>query len=128
MKPGSHIVVRAAARLHMPLIALFALSLVVTRPPGAGIGLIAGLALSLMLMLHVLVFGAGAARRAIPGPAARGLLALGLLTTLLGAGAPLMPYAAQVTEAGLLLVMFGGAALAIAVLAGRAPTLRDEEA
>ena len=48
--------------------------------------------------------------------------------SLAGAGLPGLLYAAQVTEAGLFLTTFGGAALVIAVLFGRAPTLRDEEA
>lgn len=128
MKPGSHVVLRAAARLHIPLIALFAASLLAQRPAGAGIGLIAGLALALALMLHVLVFGANAGRRAIPGPVARVLFAVGLIAALTGAGAPGLAYAAQIAEAGLFLMTSGGAALAIAALTARAPTLRDEEA
>lgn len=126
MRTGTHVVLRGAARLHMPLIALFALSLLATRPAGEGAGLLAGLALLLALMLHVLVFGAAASRRALPGPAARLLCALGLIASLLGAGAPGLPYAAQIGEAGLFALILGGGVLAIAVLVGRAPTLRDE--
>jgi hypothetical protein len=54
-------------------------------------------------------------------------MAVGLLLTLTGIGGPRLPYGAQMIEAGLFLTVAAGAGLAIAVLAGRAPTLRDEE-
>jgi multisubunit Na+/H+ antiporter MnhB subunit len=126
MRTGTQVVLRGAARLHLPLIALFALSLLVARAPGEGAGMIAGLALTLALVLHVLVFGAAAARRALPGPAARVVFALGLGAALTAAGAPGLAYAAQIGEGGLFALIVGGAAQVIAVLVGRAPTLRDE--
>ena len=127
MRPGSQFVLRAAARLHTPLIALFALSLFVARPAGTGVGFIAGLAFAMVLVLHVLVFGAAAARKAVPGPIARLALGLGLLATLVSAGAPALPYAAQILEGGLFLLTIGAAALILAVLVGRAPTMREED-
>jgi multisubunit Na+/H+ antiporter MnhB subunit len=126
MRPGEHVVLRAAAKLYAPLMALFAAALLATRDPGAGIGFIAGLAASLALILHVIVFGADAARAAFPGWAARACLSLGLLAVLLGAGARGWAHAPQALEAGLFLATLAGAALIIAGLVGRAPSLRDE--
>lgn len=127
MKPGANIALGAAARFYTPLILLFALSLMAARAPGTGIGFVAGLAAGLALFVHVLVFGAGAARKAFPPTIARVVLVLGLIATAAGAGAPNMAFAPQVLEGGLLAATFAGVALLLAVLVGRAPTLRDEE-
>ena len=59
MKAGAHVVLGAAARFYVPLIALFALALLADRAPGGGIGFVAGLAFGLVPVLHALVFGAG---------------------------------------------------------------------
>jgi hypothetical protein len=126
MRPGEHVVLRAAAKLYAPLIALFAAALLATRNPGEGVGFIAALALALALSLHVIVFGAEAARAAFPGWAARACLSLGLLAVLLGAGAKGWVYAPMALEAGLFLTTLAGASFIIAGLVGRAPTLRDE--
>ncbi|MEJ0060492.1 MAG: MnhB domain-containing protein [Terricaulis sp.] len=127
MRAGPHVVLRAAAKLHTPLILLFAFSLLAMRAPGAGIGFVAGLALALALVLHVIVFGAAAARAAFPAPLARALLGLGVIGALIGAGAPNLQHAPQIAEAGLFLATVSALALVIDVLAGRAPTLRDED-
>jgi multicomponent Na+:H+ antiporter subunit B len=127
MRAGPHVVLRAAAKLHTPLIVLFAASLLAVRAPGEGVGFIAGLAFALALVLHVIVFGAAAARAAFPTPLARVLLALGVIGALVGAGAPNFQYARQLGEAGLFLATISAFALVLAVLAGRAPTLRDED-
>ncbi len=127
MKLAVNFVLRSAARTYTPLIALFALALTAMYPPGAGIGLLAGLAISLLLALHMLVYGAVAARAALPPALARGVLALGLALTLVGTSAPRLPFAQQMAEAGLFFVVVAGTALVLAVLVGRAPTLRDED-
>lgn len=127
MKPGANIALGPAARLYVPLILLFALSLLAARAPGAGIGFVAGLAAGLGLVVHALVFGAGAARRALPPTLMRLALVLGLMAAAAGAGAPNLRFAAQVLEGGLFAATFAGSALVLAVVVGRAPTLRDEE-
>ena len=127
MKPGANIALGAAARFYTPLMLLFALSLTAARAPGAGIGFVSGLAAGLALFVHVLVFGAAASRRAFPPTMARFVLVLALIASAAGAGAPNMMFAPQVLEGGLFAATFAGVALVIAVLVGRAPTLRDEE-
>ncbi len=127
MRGGANASVRAAVWLYTPLIALFAFSLLPARPAGGGVGFVVGLALALVLILHALMFGAAAARRALPGPIARAMLALGLIAAVVGVGAPGLAYAPRVIEAGLMLTTLGAAALALAVLAGRAPTMREED-
>ncbi len=126
MTHGAHIALAAAARLYVPLIVLFALSLLAMAPAGGGVGFVAGLAFVLALMAHVLVFGAAAARAAAPPFAARLMTALGLAASVIGALAASMPYAAQLMEAGLFAATAAGGALTLAVLIGRAPTMRDE--
>lgn len=124
---GLHLALQAAGKLYTPLIALFALSLLAGGVAGTGIGLSAGLAFALVLALHLIVHGARAARAATP-PALMGVLvSLGVALALLGAGAPGLPYALQVLEAGLFIATAAGFGLMLTVLAGRAPTLRDED-
>ncbi len=126
MRTTGHIVALAAARFYAPLIVFVALAALVLRTPGAGVGLLAGLVFAAALAVHLLVFGAGAARRALPAFAARALLCLGVGAALLGAGAPRLPGAVMLLEAGSFAATAAGAALVLAALAGRAPTLRDE--
>jgi|CXWL01.1.fsa_nt_gi hypothetical protein len=127
MKPGAHIVLRGAVRFYMPIVVLLALSVLATRPSGGGVGLIAGLGAALALALHVLMFGAGGARAAFPPWLARALMAAGLLATLASAGLGGAGVGPQLGEAGLFAVTAAGAAFALKVLVGRAPTLRDED-
>jgi len=126
MKAGAHILVVAAARFYAPLIALFAVALLLARPAGVGVGMSAGLVLGLAFALHLLVFGAAAAQRAFPPSLARLLLALGLLATLAGAALGRAMLAAPLIEAGLFAATASAIALILVVLAGRAPTLRNE--
>lgn len=119
-------VVRAAARFYTPLMAAFAASLLLMRAPGTGVGFAAGLAFALVLVTHVLVFGAAAARAACPPLTARIMLALGLIAAFAGVGAPELPLAKQITEAGVLISTGAGVALVLAVLVARAPTMREE--
>jgi multisubunit Na+/H+ antiporter MnhB subunit len=127
MKLGDQIIMAAAARLHAPLILMFALSLFVTRAPGGGVGLLAGLAFALAFVLHALVFGAAASRGAFPPTLARLILAAGVGAALAGAGAPGLDYAPRLVEGGLFAATASGAALIVSVLFGRIPTLRDAE-
>lgn len=127
MKPGSHLVLAAAARRYLPLMALLALSLFVTRAPGSAVGLLAGMVFALALGLHALVFGAHAARAAFPPLAARVGLASGLLAALGSVFAPSLDGAGQLSELGLFVATASGAALTLTVLMGRAPTLNDED-
>lgn len=124
MKPGAHVVL-AAARLYTPFLALFACSLLAARAPGAGIGFVAGLAAGLALVLHALVFGAAAARRAAPPSLARAALALGAATALAAAGLPGLPYAPQAVEAGAVLATASAIALIALAVFGRAADLRE---
>lgn len=127
MKPGAHISARVAARFYTPLIVLLALAVLVARGPGEGVGFVAGLAALLAVTAHALVLGGNAARVALPPSLARALLAFGLIAVVAGAGAPRLLVAPQILEAGLFLSTFAGASLVLAVLFGRAPTLREEE-
>jgi multicomponent Na+:H+ antiporter subunit B len=127
LRPGAHIILLAAARFYAPLIVLVALALLSVREPGAGVGFVAGVVFASALALHMLVFGAAAARAAFPPFAARLIVAAGLGAALLGAGAPRLAFAPQALEAGLFLATAAGASLILAVFVGRAPALRDEE-
>ncbi len=127
MKAGGQIVLINAARLYAPLIALFALTLVVARAPGDGAGFLAGLMFALAFVLHALIFGAAAAREAFPPLAARIVVALGIVCAAAGAGLPGWAYAALLIEAGVFAATVGAAALVVIVLFGRAPTLRDAD-
>jgi multisubunit Na+/H+ antiporter MnhB subunit len=128
VKPGAHIILLAAARFYTPLIALVALALLMLRDAGTGAGFTAGLVFAAALAAHLLVFGAAAARKAFPPVLARILAAFGLIAALAGAAAPRLMFAPQLIEAGLFALMVAGASLVLAVIIGRAPTLRDEEA
>lgn len=126
MKDGAHTVLATAARFYAPLIVLFALSLLIVRPAGAGVGLVAGLGFVLVLMLHALVFGAGAARAAAHPFLMRTLLALGLALVVFGATVPRLIFGRELIEAGLFAVTAAGGALVGMALFGRAPTMRDQ--
>lgn len=128
MREGAHIALAAAARFYAPLIVLFALALLALRPAGGGVGLIAGLAFLLALWTHVLVFGAAAARAAMPPVFTRLLMAAGFAALTIGAVAPGVVFAGQLVEGGLFVTVAAGGALMLTVLAGRAPTMRDGDA
>jgi multisubunit Na+/H+ antiporter MnhB subunit len=117
MKSGANVLVAAAARLYVPLIALFALAMLHDRPPGGGVGFVAGAAFGLALVLHALVFGARSARQAFPPAFGRLVLALGIIAWAAGAGLPQFAYAPLLIEGGLF-------ALVVLSIFGRAATLR----
>jgi multisubunit Na+/H+ antiporter MnhB subunit len=127
LKPGAQIILLSAARLYAPLILLFGLTLLAARAPGGGVGFVAGLAFALALVLHALLFGAAGLRAAFPPPIVRLVLAAGVVVALAGAGLPGWRFAAQALEAGLTAATAASAGLIVAVLFGRAPTLRDAD-
>jgi len=127
VKPGAQIVLASAAGLYVPLIALFALTLVWTRAPGSGAGFLGGAAFALALVLHALVFGAAASRAAFPPTAARIVLVLAVIAVMAAGGLPEWRYAGQAIEAGVFAATATASALIVAALFGRAPTLRDAE-
>jgi hypothetical protein len=127
MKAGAHIVLRGAARFYVPLMLLLGLSFVADRPAGGGVGFVAALCFTLVLVTHALVFGAATARAAFPPVLARALLCVGLIGACVGAGARGLAWAPVVLEASVFAATAAGFALAFKALIGRAPTLRDEE-
>jgi len=128
MRQGGHVITLAAARFYAPLLVLTALVILATRDAGAGVGLISGFVLATAFAAYLLVFGASAARRALPPAAARLLCGVGVLACAAAAGAPRLPGAAQWLEAGLFLTTAAGVSLVLLLLAGRAPTLREDDA
>jgi multisubunit Na+/H+ antiporter MnhB subunit len=126
VRPGAHISAIAASRFCAPLIALFASLLLAGGVTGSGVGFAAGLAFALVIVLHALVFGAGAASQALAPPLARVLLALGVAASVAGGGLQGWRYAPQIMEAGVFVATVASAALAIQVVFGRASTMRDD--
>src|SRR6185503_6876359 len=104
MRQAPHVTLSAAARFYTPLMVLFASTLLVVGAPGSAVGVMAGFALALALLVHVLVFGSDAAHMAASPVAMRVLLAAGLVVAFVGAAAPGLPFAAQLSEAGAFLV------------------------
>ncbi|MFT3726293.1 MAG: MnhB domain-containing protein [Terricaulis sp.] len=127
MRPAPHLVLGSALRFYAPLLALLTFSILSTHPANSGVGFIAGVAFGLVLILHVLVFGADAFRAAFPATLARLFAAAGAVLAFVAAALPRMPGAAQAMEGALCIATIGAVALMLTVLAGRAPTLRDEE-
>lgn len=124
---SAQIVLLSAARFYTPLMALFALSILVLAAPGAGAGFAAGLACASAFALHLVVFGAAAARAAAPPALMRTLMTLGVAASVGAAAAPGWSLAPQAMEAGLFAVTASAGSLALSALAGRAPSLRDED-
>jgi multicomponent Na+:H+ antiporter subunit B len=79
-QPGDHhVVLRVAAKLLIPLIALFAFYVQFHGDLGAGGGFQAGVILAVAIILHALVFGLRDTMAAIKPSFARGAAALGVL-------------------------------------------------
>jgi multicomponent Na+:H+ antiporter subunit B len=74
-----HVVLRVAAKLLIPIIALFALYVQFHGELGAGGGFQAGVILAVAVILHALVFGLRETMRAIPPGFVRGVASLGML-------------------------------------------------
>lgn len=124
---SAQIVLLGVARFYIPLITLFAGALLALYAPGAGVGFAAGLAFALALALHMIAFGAAAARKAAPPLMARALVSLGVIAAFAAAAAPGFAFAAQTMEGGLFAVTAGASALIVSALTGRVPSLRDED-
>lgn len=104
-----------------------ALSLLVLRAPGEGVGVAAGAVGALALAAHALVYGAVEAQRAFPAWFARVLLVLGSLAVIAGALLEGRAYGVQLGEAGLFVLIIAATHLVMTVLIARAPTLGDED-
>lgn len=74
-----HVVLRVAAKLLIPLIALYAFYVQFHGDLGPGGGFQAGVILSVAVILHALVFGLGETVRAIPAKQARTIATLGVV-------------------------------------------------
>ena len=114
-------------RFYAPLLVLLTSSLAATQPVNSGVGFVAGAAFAMLLILHLLVFGVDAFRAAFPASLARLCAAGGVVLAFAAAALPGLPWAGQAMEAGLCVTTIGALALVLTVLAGRAPTLRDED-
>lgn len=125
-RPPMQIVAVGAAQSFVPLIIGFALMVLVTRAPGSGAGLLAGMGFGLALVLYGLVFGAAAALKALPVWFSRCVLAAGLAGVVIAAAAPAMRWSAQLAEGALFAVTVAAAQIIIVTLFGRAATLRAE--
>jgi multicomponent Na+:H+ antiporter subunit B len=80
LKEGDrHVVLRVAAKLLIPLIAIFAFYVQFHGDLGPGGGFQAGVIMAVAIFLHALVFGLRDTMKAIPPGFARGLAALGVL-------------------------------------------------
>lgn len=121
---GGNLALWAAAKRYTPVIALVAMAQFAA--PVVGAGLAAGLAAALLFALHLLTYGANAARAAAPPLILRVLCAVGLLLVVGAGAAPRLVFASLLAEIGLFLCVANGLALTLTVLASRAPTLRDE--
>jgi multisubunit Na+/H+ antiporter MnhB subunit len=121
----THAMIAPSARLVIALTALFSLFMLANEPAGDGVGFRAGLTAAIAIAVHLLVFGASAARRALPPLVARLLLVCGVFAVLLGLGAPRLAFAAQIMEAGLFAASIAAPSLILLALAGRVPTLRS---
>lgn len=74
-----HVTLRVAAKLLIPLIALFALYVQFHGDLGAGGGFQAGVIMAVAIILHALVFGLRETMTAIPASTARSVASLGVL-------------------------------------------------
>jgi multicomponent Na+:H+ antiporter subunit B len=74
-----HVVLRVAARLLIPLIAIYALYVQFHGDLGPGGGFQAGVIMAVAIILHALVFGQRETMEAIPPQLARGLASIGVL-------------------------------------------------
>jgi multicomponent Na+:H+ antiporter subunit B len=74
-----HVVLRVAAKLLIPLIAIYAFYVQFHGDLGPGGGFQAGVIMAVAIILHALVFGLRATMKAVPPAFARGLAALGVL-------------------------------------------------
>lgn len=127
MNTGVQTILAAIARFYLPIIMLFAASLLAARAPGEGISFVAGLILGLSLALHALVFGAAISRVALPPWLLLALLGGGLLASIAPGVWVHSRWMVQLGEAGLMVSTAAGSALVFMALIGRAPTITSEQ-
>jgi multisubunit Na+/H+ antiporter MnhB subunit len=114
----------ALARLTAPLLLLLGLSLLAVWSAGGGVGFVAGLLGLLAVMMHAIVFGAAASRRAFPPVLLRAVLIVALVAAAATLNARIA-YALQIQEAAVAAITTAGGALLVMTLFGRAAALRD---
>jgi len=125
MSSSENAVIVVAARWITPLAALFAFTLLANWPAGAGVGLVAGLALALAIVLNALIFGVRSVLMAAPPFVLRAVLTLAIVLAFAGAGLPNFVWSAQLVEFGAFLATASGVSLISLAIMGRAGTLRD---
>lgn len=123
MRIDAQNVLAAASRFFAPLIMLLGVTLLLSRAPGAGVGFLGGLVVSLVLILQVIIRGAAAARATFPPWIARATLACGFLLALVGVGAPRLAASGQLVEAGAFLACIAATSLVVIALTGRVPAM-----
>lgn len=126
MKVDAQSALAAASRFYGPLVMLFGVILLLNRAPMSGVGFVAGLTFSMVLILQVLVRGAAAARASFPPWAARLALGGGVLLAVTGTGAPRLAMSAQMVEAGAFLACIAGLSLVLIALTGRVPAMLSD--
>jgi len=125
VRQGDPVAVRGASKALAPILALLAFGAAASGAPGAGVA--GGALLALGVALHTLIFGADAARRAVPPLAWRAMAFLAVLAATLSVCAPDWRYAPNLLEAAACAALASATGLALMALAARAPTLRDED-
>lgn len=145
MNTHAPIIVRAAGKLLVPVIFVFAGHLAVSGAAGPGGGFIAGALAASAMMLYGLVFGIEAARRAVPTFALRVLGVLGFVCLLaVGVAGFVRGYnfldfhalapssqtalrlGAGLIQGGVMAITASAFALAFYAIAGRVAEIRDE--
>jgi multisubunit Na+/H+ antiporter MnhB subunit len=125
MNSNENAVIVVAARWITPLAALFAFTLLANWPAGTGVGLVAGLALALAIVLNALIFGVRSVLMAAPPFVLRAALMLAVIVAFAGVGLPDLPWSAQFVEFGAFAATASGVTLISLAIMGRAGALRD---
>lgn len=125
MKREDQAVLVVAARWLTPLASLFALSLLANWPPGAGVGVVAGVAMAIPFALNALLFGVSDTLVATPVGALRISLALGVVLAFVSVGLPGLRWNGQLIEAGAFIATSAGLSLALLAVMGRVAALQE---
>jgi multicomponent Na+:H+ antiporter subunit B len=145
MNPDRHLVLTSMAKLMIPLIIVFAIYVHSHGDIRPGGGFQAGAIVACALSLHLLVFGAEAARQLIPVPVLKIAAAFGVLLyagtglasvffgkeyldyDALGAGLDGQKFGILLIEIGVFLTVSATLTLCVYAFAGRVPDIRDED-
>lgn len=125
MKRGDPVALGGAARGLPPLLSVLALSAVRADAPGSGLA--AGALIGLTFVAYALVFGAAAARRAMPDSVWRAFAVFAAIGAACAVAAPDWTYAALLGEAAAAMAAAAACGLGFLALAARASTLRDTD-